>query len=143
MKELKTKLNDAINSLIYPPLILAIKIKDIPEKEIKKTEYVIYESINADKLFIYKEGNNTYTPLLSEQGNSYVVEIKRLIELNKSKNTKLKEEQEEQENLEKLQRLEELYIKYITEVKSNIKYITEVKDNYNNFSKKDIRYLHY
>jgi hypothetical protein len=101
MKELKTKLNDAINSLIYPPLILAINMKDIPESEKKQTEYVIYESINANKLFIYKEGNKTYTPLLSEQGNSYVVEIKRLIELNKSINTKNREKQE------KLQREEE------------------------------------
>ena len=79
MKELKTKLNDAINSLIYPPLILAINMKDIPESEKKQTEYVIYESINANKLFIYKEGNKTYTPLLSEQGKTDLDDIKRLI----------------------------------------------------------------
>ena len=42
MKELKKKLNDAINILIYPQLILAINIKDIPENSEKKKMNLLY-----------------------------------------------------------------------------------------------------
>jgi hypothetical protein len=84
MKKLHQELNDACNSLIYSPLILAIKINDIPkDHEIKKTEYVIYESIEADKLYIYIPENDKYIKLNSTEGDEYVDNIKE--EINKKK----------------------------------------------------------
>jgi len=95
MKELKTKLNDATNVLIYPRLILAVDINNIINKRYIQSsiEYVTYNKIEPGDLFIYKEGDNSYTSLLSKQGSDYVNDIKKLIELNKKINTKKKEKQ--------------------------------------------------
>jgi hypothetical protein len=82
LKKLHQELNDACNSLIYSPLILAINVKDIPEKiDITKTEYVIYGPITADKLYIYD--TNKYIKLNSIEGKEYVDNIKRIITQNK------------------------------------------------------------
>jgi len=109
MKELKTKLNDATNVLIYPRLILAVDINNIINKRYIQSsiEYVTYNKIEPGNLFIYKEGDNSYTSLLSKQGSDYVNDIKKLIELYKKINTKKREKQILKEKLEKLQREEE------------------------------------
>ena len=115
MKKLNTELTNGSDILIYSPLILAINVKDIPENpenpenyEINKTEYVIYEPIKADKLYIYIQNTNKYIKLNSTEGKEYVNNIKKIITQNKiiqeRKREKLKREREQIEQLEQLKR---------------------------------------
>ena len=122
MRNFYNILNDALR---YPPLILAIKVKDFKELEnitIKEDmwETTINFPINPDKLYIMSE--NEPIKLVSHEGNEYIQNTK--IQFEESEKEQERKKEQEQEKLKDWTEDKSLSLE------SNYKYFIMVKNTY-------------